>query len=197
MRDQMDKGGAAVRLFLRLAAGALPVGCGATSPSPPPPPAPPAQTDAGVPQGVPSIATIGAAGGTLASSDGRLTISVPAGALTAGTAITIQPITATAPGALGSGYRLLPEGMTFAQPVTLTFIYPGDEAVATGPQSLRVVTQDARGYWIIVPANHDVAQRKLAVTTTHFSDWSYIAGLQIKPASATVAVNKLANRRWT
>src|SRR5690606_9230525 len=128
------------------------------------------------PDGTPTSATIDAAGGTLASSDGRLTLTVPAGALAAGTVVTIQPITPTAPGALGSGYRLSPDGVTFTQPVTLTFTYPVDVATSTVPQSLRVVTRDDRGYWQVVPATHDVGQRRLAVTTTHFSDWSYVAG---------------------
>ncbi len=78
-----------------------------------------------MPEGLPTEATIGAGGGTLASSDGRLNITVPPGALAGDTVIAIQPITATAPGALGT-----PEDMTFAQPVTLTFTYPADEAAA-------------------------------------------------------------------
>ena len=169
---------------------------GTHAPAPAPAASPPlAVTQAGVPEGLPSSATIGTAGGTLASSDGRLTISVPAGALSADTVVGIQPITATAPGAFGSGYRLTPEGTTFAQPMTLTFDYPADEAGASVPESLRVATRDARGYWRVIEAVRDTAQRKLSVTTTHFSDWSYVPGVQLAPASATVRVRGSVSMR--
>lgn len=149
-----------------------------------------AVTPAGVASGTPTSATIGAPGGSLASSDGRLTITVPAGALASDTVIGIQPITATAPGALGDSFRLTPDGVTFARPVTLTFAYSADEAGASVPASLRVATQDASGRWSVINPTHDPAQRTLTVTTTHFSDWSYVAGLQVLPASASVAVYK-------
>lgn len=162
----------------------------APSPSPPPPLAALAITDAGVPEGLPTRATLGPAGGTLASSDGRLTISVPAGALASATTIDIQPVTATAPGALGSGYQLTPEGVTFAQPVTLIFSYPEDDGAANAADLMRVATRDSRGYWSVVDAAHDAAQRTLRVQTTHFSQWSYVGGLQILPASATVRLDQ-------
>ena len=162
----------------------------APAPSPAPAPPPVAQTPAGAPEGLPTSTTIGAAGGTLASSDGRLAIRVPAGALAADTAVSIQPITPTAPGALGSGYRLSPEGVTFAQPVTLEFSYAANEAAANAVPSLRVATRDARGMWSVPSATRDTAQRRVSVTTTHFSDWSFVGGLQIAPASATALLNQ-------
>lgn len=74
---------------------------------------------------------IGSDGGTISSKDGRLTLSVPAGAL--GNTETIT-ITELAPDALGSefdavkseigvvqAYQLGPNGLTFAQPVTVNF----------------------------------------------------------------------------
>jgi hypothetical protein len=160
------------------------------APAPAPSPAPIAQTPAGEPEGLPTFATIGAAGGTLASSDARLTISVPAGALAGATEVGIQPITATAPGALGSGYRLTPEGVRFGQPVTLTFKYSSDEAAAVLASSLRVATRDARGLWSTPSVTLDAAQRSINVTTTHFSDWSFVGGAQIAPAAAAVLVNE-------
>lgn len=187
MPDERRKRGLALRLVCRLTAGALLAGCGDSSTTAPEP-QPPAQTPAGVPNGLPTTATIGTAGGTLASGDGRLTITVPPGAMAAGTAVTIQPITGTAPGALGS-YRLTPEGVTLAQPVSLTFNYSTDESAATDPQSLRVATRDANGYWVVTPSVHNAAQRRLTVTTTHFSDWSYVAGLQLMPVARTVEIN--------
>ncbi|MFO1217187.1 MAG: hypothetical protein U1E89_02270 [Burkholderiaceae bacterium] len=171
---------------------------GAPSPAPGPAPAPSpaasapiAVTPAGDPEGLPAFATIGAAGGTLTSSDERLTVTIPAGALAADTEVGIQPITPTAPGALGMAYRLTPEGTKFAQPVTLTFKASASEAAATLGSSWRVATHDAAsGHWLADAGVQDAAQRTLSVTTTHFSDWSYLAGMQLQPAEATVEVNQ-------
>jgi hypothetical protein len=167
----------------------------APGPAPAPTPAPIAQTAAGEPEGLPTFATIGAAGGTLASSDGRLTVSVPAGALAADTEVGIQPITATAPGALGMGYRLTPAGTTFAQPVALTFRYSPAEAGANVAQAMDIGTRNAQGRWELPAAVRDTAQRTVSITTTHFSDWSLLGGMQLAPAAATVAVSKKLSLR--
>lgn len=164
----------------------------APPPAPPPPP-PIAVTPPGIPEGFPTSATIGPGGGSLGSSDGRLTVTVPAGALAANINFGIQPITATAPGALGSAYRLTPEGQNFAQPVTLTFKYSAAEGAASARDALRVATQTAQGRWSLPPTTHDAAQRTLVVTTTHFSDWANISGLLLRPADSVVAVNKKLN----
>jgi YVTN family beta-propeller protein len=69
---------------------------------------------------------IDAAGGSLTSKDGRLTLEVPPGALSGAETITITPLT---PEQLASdwsgipvadGYALGPDGLTFAVPVTVT-----------------------------------------------------------------------------
>jgi hypothetical protein len=149
-----------------------------------------AQTPAGEPEGLPAFAAIGAAGGSLTSSDGRLRMTVPAGAVAADTEFGIQPITATAPGALGPAYRLTPEGTTFAQPVTLRFAYSANEGGANRIEDMAIAKRDAQGHWALPAASLDATQRTLSVTTTGFSDWSLVGGLQLAPASATVALNK-------
>ena len=168
------------------------------APAPPPPPMPPAApppppiavTVAGIPEGLPSSATIGVAGGSVNSSDGRLTITVPAGALPADTLVGIQPITATAPGALGAAYRLTPEGHTFAQPVTLTFKYSPAEAASSAPNLLRVATHTKQGTWSLPDTTRDEAQRTLTVSTAHFSDWASVNGLLLRPEDSVVQVNR-------
>jgi len=84
----------------------------------------PVPTAPGVPDGAPTAATIGPGGGSLASSDGLFTVEIPAGALGADTEIGVQPITNTAWGALGTSYRLTPNGLTFVMPVSLVFTIP-------------------------------------------------------------------------
>ncbi len=72
-------------------------------------------------------ATIGPGGGQLSSSDGRLSLIFPAGAVAAPTLITITPLAAAdlSPAAQGlepdRAYRIDPAGMTLAQPAQLSF----------------------------------------------------------------------------
>ena len=87
-------------------------------------------TAVGTPIGSPSTATIGAAGGSLLSPDGRSEIIIPPGALTASTQISIQPVTNQAPGGAGVGFYLTPHGQTFNQPVTLRFHF--DSSLVAG-----------------------------------------------------------------
>jgi hypothetical protein len=92
-----------------------------TAQAPAPAPAPggnnelpdPVPTAVGTPDGAPTTETIGAAGGSIASSDGALTMNIPAGALASDTDITIQPVTNTAWGGIGTGYQFTPDGLTF------------------------------------------------------------------------------------
>jgi hypothetical protein len=161
-------------------------------PEPPPlpctPGAPPETGNNDDLRGLPSVAKIGPEGGTLTSCDGRLRATIPGGALPAPTDITILPVMAKAPGALGSDYRLLPAGQTFSKPVNLTFRYSPEEAGANVPDLMQVATREANEQWRAVPATRDDTHHTLTVSSTHFSDWSYVGGLQMTPASATVEV---------
>ncbi len=76
-----------------------------------------------LPVEIPSAATIGPSGGSVRSSDGGLTLKVPAGALGAPTPISISVTTSDAPDALGPGYDLSPGGLSFAKPAILGLRY--------------------------------------------------------------------------
>ena len=144
-------------------------------------------TDPGVPAGAPVSGTLGAAGGSLGTADGRFTLLVPPGALSADTAITIQPITNTAWGGKGDGYRLTPDGLTFALPVGLAFALTEGDLAGSAPAFADVATQDAQGFWFILKnRTWDEPTSTLTVSTSHFSDYSLIEGVQIRPARATV-----------
>jgi hypothetical protein len=68
---------------------------------------------------------VGAQGGTLVAHDGRLTVVIPAGALSEDITIGIEPITRTladAPeNATKGAYRLTPHGQTFLKPIKIIF----------------------------------------------------------------------------
>jgi hypothetical protein len=156
-------------LLLSIACGggpkATPSGTPTTAPKP---------TPVGVPidPSAPVSARIDSAGGTLATADGLLTITIPPGAVSQARDFTIQEITNLAPGARGGAYRLEPEGTTFATPVSITF-----EAGlgALDLDDLAIAYQDASGYWIRPTGLiRDRAAGTLTVKTPHFSDWTLV-----------------------
>jgi len=131
-------------------------------------------------------------GGPLAlrSSD----IFALAGALGADTTVGIQPITNFAINGVGTAYRFTPDGMTFTQPVTLTFTYTDAMTAGSAPQALEIATQDANGYWLkAASVVRDFNAKTVSTTIPHFSDWSAIEGVQLRPPSATISVTKAQN----
>lgn len=151
----------------------------------------PVATAVGTPMGSAATATIGPAGGSLMSSDNKLTINIPASALTTTAVISIQPITNTAHGKIGSGYRLTPDGQTFQQPVSLTFTYTAQDLVGSSADVLGVAYQSSDGYWHWL-ANPAVSPSDNSVTaaTTHFTDFSMVQGLNLRPGKASVRVGQ-------
>jgi len=201
-----DSKGTIVRL-LQLAALVSLTSCGggdagadaatAVAASPPPAPAPainPQPTAVGVPDGTVVTQSIGAAGGTIASADGAIAVTLPPGALASNTTIGIQPITNFAINGVGPAYRLTPEGTTFAQPVTLTFAYSDALTAGSAPEALEIATQDAQGYWRMAQnPTRDLNAKTISASIAHFSDWSPIQGLQLLPRQASVRVNGTQN----
>ncbi len=138
-----------------------------TGPSPGPEPA---HTPPGTPTGPVVTALIGAAGGSLTSGDGVLTLTVPAGALSASTEIGIQPITSTSPGSFGGGFRLTPDGQTFAQPATLSFTYADSEIQGTVPALLGIARQQSDSSWLLQePVTLDATTKTLTISTSQFT----------------------------
>ncbi|MCJ7555817.1 MAG: hypothetical protein MUP90_02750 [Gammaproteobacteria bacterium] len=142
----------------------------------------PLSTVAGTPVGGQSSATIGTSGGTLSALEESLTLTIPAGALASADVISIQPITNTAPGGLGSGYRLAPAGTVFKRPLDITFEYSDFDLDDTPAGNLGVVTQTVDGYWRVVEgAVVDERASTITVAVTHFSDFALFKGLGVYP----------------
>lgn len=146
----------------------------------------------GTPTGTLVTQTIDANGGSVISVDSRMTLSIPAGALSAPTDITIQPITNTGPNGDGLGYRLGPEGTTFATPITLTLHLSDAEVLALDTSF--VATQHADGLWYSLPGQtRDAAAKTLSIPTAHFSDYTVLQTLQLKPVSTRVHASYTAD----
>lgn len=143
---------------------------------------------------------VGAAGGTVTSTDGALSLVVPAGALSADTAITIEPLS-TAPAEVGDlvmqvGYRFGPDGLTFATPVQIELEL--DDAISSDtkpvPFALLVSGGSVEGLTDYeVTFDRDSGKVRLAGKTSHFSDLvvgSIIAGDTITPELFSITVTQ-------
>ena len=136
-------------------------------------------TDAGRPSADATVsadsgasAVIGTSGGTLVSSDGRVAVSVPAGALKSAVKLTIERAANPPAGAIAPVYDLEPDGTTFSIPVTLSMTYD-PSLLGSQPSDVDLATW-VNGTWqeqpgSIVTTSNDI----VTVLTTHFSLWSY------------------------
>lgn len=123
-------------------------------------------------------------GGSLKSADGALTITVPAGALTALTEVGIEPITSTCDGSIGHGWRLTSHGKGFAKPVTLTMSYIGQKDSVSLADALGMAYQDDQGVWRFIGATSvNKSSRTLTARTSHFSDWISLQWMTLFPVS--------------
>jgi hypothetical protein len=103
--------------------------------------------------------SLGGAGGTLASHDGRITVDVPAGALAGDTATETQPVANTAPGGRGDGLKVRLAAVP-RLPLTLTVHY--DAAQDDEADALLLAVQRSGGDWTSLPlAAVDKAARTL------------------------------------
>lgn len=145
----------------------------------------------GTTTGAAATKTIGAAGGDLTSADGRITLSVPAGAVSSNTTFSIQPIKNTLDtNNAKPGYRLLPEGVNFSKPVQLVFHYDDLDLKGTGENYLRIAWQRPDGSWKAEPTSLNKAGKTVTVSTMHFSDWTVTGEFTLVSTYKTLAAGE-------
>jgi hypothetical protein len=153
----------------------------------------PFPTAIGKPIGTAVTKEIGTTGGSITSPDGRITITLPAGALSSNTPITIQPIENTTPLGIGLSYDFLPNGQQFAKPVTVTLHYNNEELAGTAPELLEFAFQNNQNAW---QGTGNLQVNKSAQTVDafikHFSRWSFYATFKMLPEQKSLLVNKTA-----
>ena len=138
-----------------------------------------------------ATATIGSEGGTLTSSDGRLTLTVPAGALASDTQVSIDPVTIYAPAGIGHAYRLSPDDTEFSTPATLEFKVADEEIQDISIQGLRIAFQNETSIWQVPgEITCDEDSKTVTVETDHLSDWSLVKGAVLMPMTSEVKVGK-------
>ena len=152
-----------------------------------------AATEVGSPVGEKVTKDIGPAGGTLSSTDGRLTLTVPPNAVTKNVSFSIQPISNNVEDGVGLAYRLEPHGKAFNAPLLISISFSDSDFEGTLPQELKVGYQDEKGAWHVPTSNKvDMASRRVDVTTNHLSDWSLfmLALYRIIPSKADLRVGE-------
>jgi hypothetical protein len=150
----------------------------------------PGATAVGAPNGPATTKSIGPAGGSIASPDGRIVVDVPPNALPYPVDFSIQPITNLAHGGVGSAYRLEPSGQKFAPPIEVSFKFDAQDLKGYSPETLAIAYQDPTGVWqSFRTVNIDQASKTLTVATTHFTDLS-VWTIRLSPEKATLRVGE-------
>jgi hypothetical protein len=119
-----------------------------------------------LPADIPSSASIGPLGGSIRSTDGRLTLKIPAGALAANTSLSIGDTTNGAPQGVGSGYTVTPGGLSLAKPALLVFAYGTSDTDGSAPGSLGLAFQSGGKWYVATGGSADTAGRTLTVPIT-------------------------------
>ena len=117
-----------------------------------------------LPSAIPSSATIGPAGGSIQSDDGRLTLRVPAGALPSSTSLSFVTDPANdAPQATGPSYTLSPGGLAFSKPALLELRYGRNDLFGTSPGALGIAFKDGSTWYVVTGGSINPAARTLTV----------------------------------
>lgn len=184
-------------LFFLMSALAVVCGCkknNSSDPNPPPTNLPAAVTPIGTPVGTATSKSIGATGGTIMSADGRVELSIPAGALAANTNIIIQPVTNEAPNGIGLAYDFLPNGTKFTKPVTLTFHYTDEDVPDNVPYYLYIAYQDSAHKWKpdMIQRDFDTVAKTVSLDINHFTIYSFGDGIKVTANPAKVSESEVS-----
>lgn len=136
-------------------------------------------TAVGAPAGNPVTITIGSAGGSIVSADGRVELIIPAGSLSADISLVIQPLTNECPGGVGLAYDLLPGGTKFSTPATLRFHYTTDDVNGTNPYLFYFAFQDSLHKWNVnIEKDVDTTGKTVSFDINHFTPYAPMAGVR-------------------
>jgi hypothetical protein len=147
-------------------------------------------TDKGKPDGEKSEMKIGKEGGSFTSSDGKIRLIFPEGALSKKTNISIQPVTNHAPNGNGKVYQMEPSGVDFKKPVQIIFYYDKNDIGENPADLMGIAMQDEKGLWSSLNkfSLYTVANT-LSGEIRHFSAYVNYSKAKILPASAKLKVN--------
>lgn len=151
----------------------------------------PVITELGKPDGEKVEIKIGKEGGSLKSSDGKVELIFPAGALKENTNIIIQPVTNLAPNGSGKAYWFEPSGIQFKKPVQIIINYTDEEAEICPPDLMGLAIQNKQGQWSFIDYDSwDSTAKLLKGSINHFSGATNVNKIRLSPASGIIKVRK-------
>lgn len=131
--------------------------------------------------------SIDSTGGSLTSADGRLTITVPPGAVSSETTFSIRPVTSMAPSAIGVSYSMSAHNAFFSQPVTLSFEAPEAGVSRTSLSGLGIAMQEESGSWrLLADPQRDDVNKVISASSAFLFSAAIVEELQILPLMASV-----------
>jgi hypothetical protein len=140
--------------------------------------------------------TVPASGAVLVTTDGAMSLLIPAGALAATTTISVAPTT-TFPATnvvVGPVYQFEPQGLTFASPATVTLRNATPNLPAGAREKDLILTTSDGGTWDEIAGSRvDPLSHTVSGPVTHFSwlsDNLPVQSVVVSPATATVATGK-------
>lgn len=118
--------------------------------------------------------SVGTQGGTVQTGDGRVTLEIPVGALSANKEITISTVDGypNESGAVvgGTVYEFGPDGLQFGQPVKLSLQFEASNVPSGKTEGLRLYKQDG-DRWMPVEGTVEIAGNKLTGQISSFSSY--------------------------
>jgi hypothetical protein len=116
---------------------------------------------------IPASATIGPQGGSIRSDDGRLTLRIPAGALTSAAAMAIETLESNdAPHGKGPAYVISPAGLSLGRAATLVLRYDSTDLDGSSSGSLGLAFKSSGRWYVLGAGSVDAAARSLLVPVT-------------------------------
>ncbi|MDB4913260.1 MAG: hypothetical protein JWM95_904 [Gemmatimonadetes bacterium] len=137
----------------------------------------------------PLPAGIGTTGGTATSANNAAKVLIPAGALAAGTTVTVAPAP-TAPAVPGlvatSAFEFGPAGTTFTVPVVISITYDPALLPANVPESSLQMYTATGNTWVVVPGSSvNVSTHTVSGSTRHFSTYAPIGTVAVAQVTLT------------
>ncbi len=145
-----------------------------------------ASTDVTVKDG----AVVSTAGASFSDQSSAVTIVVPPGALTATRNITVMPAASPPPNDRlmpGTAFDFGPNGITFAQPVSITIKYDQTKLAAGSPEDgLQLYEVVGTGWRVVAGSSANTTNHAVTGNVSHFT----VYGVLMQPRVETVTINK-------
>ena len=119
-------------------------------------------------------------GGSIKSSDGKIELIIPEGAVSKKTLITIEPVTNLLTNGSGKAYHLAPSGIQFEKPLQLILHYDEEEIKDSTQLLLGIAMQDESGQWFgLKEFSIDTIAKTISGNINHFSTWAAFEKLKL------------------